>query len=226
MFAEVPYYARRMVWAKGCNYLDGTGSADGDCNGIPIEMLDAYFKGARDEQEKINKKGDVVIKTHKDSVKMDYETQTGSEYFQLNELGLCFGLQDDGGHCDGANTFLDPNDDASKNAGIFWQTSNHYVHNNKVMEDPDNPGTMIECDTDLCLAMYLTMSLELSITKMGIMDLGYSDADGMLANLKSLQLHLSDEARGIPAVPVPAAFWLFGTALIGFIGISRRTRPG
>jgi len=28
----------------------------------------------------------------------------------------------------------------------------------------------------------------------------------------------------IAAVPVPAAFWLFGSALIGFIGISRRTR--
>lgn len=25
-------------------------------------------------------------------------------------------------------------------------------------------------------------------------------------------------------VPVPAAFWLFGTALVGFIGISRRTK--
>jgi hypothetical protein len=28
----------------------------------------------------------------------------------------------------------------------------------------------------------------------------------------------------VSAVPVPAAFWLFGTALIGFIGISRRTQ--
>ncbi len=28
----------------------------------------------------------------------------------------------------------------------------------------------------------------------------------------------------ISAVPVPAAFWLFGTALIGFISLSRRTR--
>jgi len=28
----------------------------------------------------------------------------------------------------------------------------------------------------------------------------------------------------ISAVPVPAAFWLFGTALIGFIGMSRRTQ--
>jgi hypothetical protein len=32
------------------------------------------------------------------------------------------------------------------------------------------------------------------------------------------------EVQPIPAVPVPAAFWLFGTALIGFIGISRRTK--
>ena len=28
----------------------------------------------------------------------------------------------------------------------------------------------------------------------------------------------------ISAVPVPAAFWLFGTALIGFIGVSRRRK--
>lgn len=28
----------------------------------------------------------------------------------------------------------------------------------------------------------------------------------------------------VSAVPVPAAFWLFGTALIGFIGFSRRTK--
>ena len=29
---------------------------------------------------------------------------------------------------------------------------------------------------------------------------------------------------GVPPVPVPAAIWLFGTALIGFIGISRRRK--
>jgi hypothetical protein len=27
-------------------------------------------------------------------------------------------------------------------------------------------------------------------------------------------------------VPVPAAFWLFGTALIGFVGMSRRIKVG
>lgn len=29
---------------------------------------------------------------------------------------------------------------------------------------------------------------------------------------------------GVSVIPVPATFWLFGTALLGFIGISRRTR--
>ena len=30
--------------------------------------------------------------------------------------------------------------------------------------------------------------------------------------------------RSVPAVPVPAAVWLFGTALIGFVGMSRRRK--
>ncbi len=30
----------------------------------------------------------------------------------------------------------------------------------------------------------------------------------------------------INPVPLPAAAWLFGTAVIGFVGLSRRTRPG
>ena len=31
-------------------------------------------------------------------------------------------------------------------------------------------------------------------------------------------------ALHVSPVPVPAAFWLFGTALIGFVGVSRRTK--
>ena len=36
--------------------------------------------------------------------------------------------------------------------------------------------------------------------------------------------HFSIYTSGMNPVPVPAAVWLFGTALLGFIGISRRTR--
>jgi hypothetical protein len=36
--------------------------------------------------------------------------------------------------------------------------------------------------------------------------------------------HVEILGGGMSAVPVPAAAWLFGTALIGFIGFSRRTK--
>jgi len=36
--------------------------------------------------------------------------------------------------------------------------------------------------------------------------------------------HLSIYTSGMSPVPVPAAIWLFGTALLGFIGVSRRTK--
>ena len=34
------------------------------------------------------------------------------------------------------------------------------------------------------------------------------------------------EISDVPTIPVPAAFWLFGTALVGFIGMSRRRKVG
>lgn len=36
--------------------------------------------------------------------------------------------------------------------------------------------------------------------------------------------HFSIYTSGVSPIPVPAAVWLFGTALIGFIGFSRRTK--
>ena len=45
---------------------------------------------------------------------------------------------------------------------------------------------------------------------------------------KTFDYHIQDgqmylSAMTVSPVPVPAAFWLFGTALIGFVGLSRRT---
>ncbi len=51
---------------------------------------------------------------------------------------------------------------------------------------------------------------------MRINDTNYGDNSGSL-NVRILDASVS-------AVPVPAAFWLFGTALLGFVGISRRTQ--
>jgi len=44
------------------------------------------------------------------------------------------------------------------------------------------------------------------------------------ADIDALGAITSAPPVDIPAVPVPAAFWLFGTALVGFIGISRRRK--
>ena len=192
LFVEVPTYARRMVWAEDCKYKPGSPDA-ADCGDIPTDILDAYYEGSH----------------HKD-VNMSYKTQTGSEYFKLNGPDICFGLQDDGGNCKDATVYQNPVDDVTKNDGIFWQTSRHWVLDNG-------------CSTNQCLMFDTSMSLELLFRGLATMD----EAMAKVAGVTSLQLHLSDEARGlppIPEVPVPAAVWLFGTALIGFIGYSRKAR--
>ena len=55
----------------------------------------------------------------------------------------------------------------------------------------------------------------------GLWDLGQA----MDRHLVSAFAPYSHDGAYTPSVvPVPAAIWLFGTALIGFIGISRRTK--
>jgi hypothetical protein len=56
-----------------------------------------------------------------------------------------------------------------------------------------------------------------STIDMHIEDTNYGDNSG------SLSVNIYSDSS-IPPIPVPAAFWLFGTALIGFIGISRRRK--
>ena len=54
----------------------------------------------------------------------------------------------------------------------------------------------------------------------GIMGLDLRNfGDNQLGSISHVALY-----GNISAVPVPAAFWLFGTALLGFIGLSRSTR--
>jgi hypothetical protein len=65
-----------------------------------------------------------------------------------------------------------------------------------------------------------------------ILSLLFSDFTAALADDFRIGIHVhsfndgGSESFVTPpsAIPVPAAFWLFGTALIGFIGMSRRTK--
>ncbi len=206
LFIEVPLKARRMIWVgsgekdsivPNLDY-DGTGCIP-DCDGIPNNVLDAYFAGA-------------TFEGHKSTVKMDYKTQTGSEYFDLLGADFCFGLQDDGGHCDDNVKQINPD---SGSTDLYWQTSRDWVLTSLV----DGGGG---CTESLCLALGISMSLEVEFRGRTLIE-----ARALRTSIIGLELHMSDEAFMIPqVVPVPAAVWLFGTALIGFIGFSRRTNVG
>jgi len=83
------------------------------------------------------------------------------------------------------------------------------------------------CDPSSCDAINTPMSFEFLWTGAG-MAVGEAYKDWLAMASNDLIFHLSPERGGpdtpeIPGVPIPAAFWLFGTALIGFIGLSRRT---
>jgi hypothetical protein len=90
------------------------------------------------------------------------------------------------------------------------------------------------CDTTNCDASDIPMSFEKLFTdaaeKMQILSWLEDWQNGGAKPAVGLIAHLSPERGGvvgdIPPVPVPAAFWLFGTALVGFIGISRKRTLG
>ena len=185
LFFEVPDYARRMIWSQGCNYQGSGGTWDNDCADLApsgnTAYLDAYFDGS-----------------HHGEVKMDYGTQTGSEYFRLNDKNFSEIFK---------KKWQDEDDDPN-NDNITWKTSREYLIDNGI------------CTTSLCLEFNTTASLELMYLNLGSEQIALD----LIASIENMQLHLSDEARGLPPVPVPAAVWLFGTALIGLVGFSKRRK--
>lgn len=206
LFFEVPDYARRMIWESGCEALSGGGT-----NGCSTKMTDTAEKEAVLDAYGAG--------THHSSSNMDYGTQTGSEFFRLNYTGAepispeIHGdpkpKSEDGGP---ALVAISWQAEDTVNDNFTWKTSREYVIDLDANDD---------CNTTTCYRFDKTAAIELEW-----INLGSGVAASIVDSIANMQLHLSDEAHGIPGmseVPVPAAFWLFGTALIGFIGYSRRT---
>ncbi len=182
LFFEVPTYARRMIWGAGIEY---DGNNYDEAWGIPEEYLEAYLTG-----------------THHKKVKMDYGTQTGSEYFQLN------GISGNGNY-----TKWQAEDTNGLDDNFTWKTSREYLID-----------TYEECTTEECLKFDTTASIEM-------MWLDWFDSEAkalaFMNSITDMELHLSDEARGLPGipsnpVPEPTTILLFGLGLLGVAGVGRR----
>jgi hypothetical protein len=148
---------------------------------------------------------------------MDFNKATGSEK-------VIFGTTDlaaDGKDAEAGQIKLDlAKGDTTNNSPwtiVGWKDSTDYL-----LGAGSGECMSMNAATD-CGASTRTMSFEVKFEALNLATLKTALVNNGAA------FHLSPERNGAPdmsEVPVPAAFWLFGSALIGFIGFSRRTTLG
>jgi len=156
---------------------------------------------------------------------LDFDKATGSEKVVFGDTDLGDGNGKDAGQIlldfaktkdyDGVDGFDDRND--SWDVIDFRDSTDWLLGAGSAECGAGNDPT-----TD-CYANERTMSFEVKLAALG-------DSSDLITAIETygLAFHLSPEcvACDVSEIPVPAAFWLFGTALIGFIGFSRRTNLG
>ena len=128
----------------------------------------------------------------------DFKTMVDSESIRID--GTDFKLKD-------------TKEPATKNGALAYSSLTYIFDNNGTGELFDG------CDEDGCGALNTPMSLEMVFS-----DASEGEAlKNWLANPENdLLFHLSPERGSV--IPVPAAFWLFGSGLLGLVVIARRKK--
>jgi hypothetical protein len=197
VYGEVGLKAKSMIWGAGVSAAELAlyyqGWCDAPADGQPCTHHNKDGVG-----------GDPSSGTK--PLVLDYGRATGSEKFVIAEGGITIDLKD-------------WDDNATTQTSVDWVLKNGC---DKI--DCDKSETPMSFETLFTDDDEITQVLDW----LALWD-NYNNSNSLIS-LSSLTTpvglvaHLSPEQGGvIPPVPVPAAFWLFGTALIGFIGMSRRT---
>jgi len=115
---------------------------------------------------------------------------------------------------DGKNIkLIDTKEPATKNDALVYSSLTYIFDNNGTGELFDG------CDEEDCGALNTPMSFEMVFS-----DASKGEAlKNWLDNPDNdLLFHLSPERGAV--IPVPAAFWLFASGLLGLVGIARRRK--
>jgi hypothetical protein len=209
LYMEVPIYAKNMIWGSGFD------------SAALIDYQDQW------------------LTHHNGTLNMDYGTATGSEKVIFS--GYAAALQ--GGTSAQASAKKAKQDKKDKKGNKAKKDKKGKAKKGKAKKDKqakkkgkDSPaggsgGGMVNyatshdwllandiCDTQDCDADTTTMSFEFEY------DLAPLEAAALLAAIQKdgIEFHLSPEMRSTP-VPIPAAVWLFGSALAG-LGFTKRRK--
>jgi hypothetical protein len=199
LFIEVPTFAKNMIWSDDNANLDADHVAAYDA-ALGVHHVGDFPPGRTYTFDIMTKSEHFVLVGSGDA-----KNAAGSNIFSED---LCMEL-------DGVHNNCSPHQ--TDDSRVAWKTSLDYLL--------DTTNGLAECGagnvaTVTCEAYSRSMSLEVMITGLEV-----GDANRIIASIDSLVLHLSDEARDLPqVVPVPAAFWLFGTAMFGLIGMRRKAK--